>query len=142
MSTINAAIRLSSRQHPQLARVTQIFAMLVWWYAWDALSRALGLPIPGSILALGSLLLLLLSGCIHHSALRLGADWLLANMLLFFVPAVMAIWKHLPLVRLDGPRIFAVILISTAMVMVATALLVDMVFRLSRRREAQRAVAH
>lgn len=50
-------------------------------------------------------------------------------MLLFFVPAVVAVVNYAQLLLMDGWRIFAVIAISTLMVLGATAWVVDNVYR-------------
>jgi len=50
-------------------------------------------------------------------------------MLLFFVPAVVAVVNYTQLLLVDGWRIFAVIEISTLMVLGATAWVVDKVYR-------------
>ena len=50
-----------------------------------------------------------------------AARWLLAEMLLFFVPAVVAVVNYAQLLMVDGWRIFAVIALSTLMVLGATA---------------------
>ncbi len=61
--------------------------------------------------------------------IRAGARWLLAEMLLFFVPAVVAVVNYTQLLLVDGWRIFAVIALSTLMVLGATAWVVDKVYR-------------
>jgi len=50
-------------------------------------------------------------------------------MLLFFVPAVVAVVNYVQLLIVDGWRIFAVIALSTLMVLGATAWVVDKVYR-------------
>lgn len=60
---------------------------------------------------------------------RAGARWLLAEMLLFFVPAVVAVVNYAQLLMVDGWRIFLVIALSTLMVLGATAWVVDKVYR-------------
>lgn len=61
--------------------------------------------------------------------MRDGARWLLAEMLLFFVPAVVAVVNYTQLLRVEGWRIFLVIALSTALVLGITALVVDRVYR-------------
>lgn len=58
-----------------------------------------------------------------------GARWLLAEMLLFFVPAVVAVVNYTQLLMVDGWRIMLVIALSTLMVLGATAWVVDKVYR-------------
>lgn len=50
-------------------------------------------------------------------------------MLLFFVPAVVAVVNYAQLLMVDGWRIFLVIALSTLMVLGATAWVVDKVYR-------------
>lgn len=47
----------------------------------------LGWPIPGGVMGLGLLLLLFACGVLKPATLQLGAGWLMAEMLLFFIPA-------------------------------------------------------
>jgi holin-like protein len=133
MKTLHARLRLFSMRRPQLARLLQVLALCALCLACDALVRRFGLPLPGSVLALGLLLLLLATRAVPLAGLRRGADWLLAEMLLFFIPAVMAVSQHVALLRSEGVRIVAVILLGTVLVMTATALLVDLVWRRSQR---------
>ena len=70
--------------------------------------------------------------CLSHSSSAMGssgARWLLAEMLLFFVPAVVAVVNYAQLLLVDGWRIFAVIALSTVMVLGTTAWVVEKVYR-------------
>ena len=95
-------------------------------------ARAAGVAIAGwfGLLALAALLF---SGAVRGGWVRRGADWLLGEMLLFFIPAVLAVVQYPELVRHQGWRICAVIALSTLAVMVVTALVVEQVVRLERR---------
>ncbi len=68
------------------------------------------------------MLTLILCRALPLNWVRAGARWLLAEMLLFFVPAVVAVVNYAQLLMVDGWRIFAVIALSTLMVLGATAL--------------------
>jgi holin-like protein len=59
-------------------------------------------------------------------------------MLLFFVPAVVAVVNYAELLMVDGWRIFLVIAISTVLVLGTTALVVDKVYRFELARIARR----
>jgi holin-like protein len=67
--------------------------------------------------------------------LQLGAGWLMAEMLLFFIPALMSLLDYGSLVREEGWRILLVIAVSTLMVMVVTAVTVELVCRWRLRHE-------
>jgi len=89
----------------------------------------LHLPLPANLVGMVLMLALIICRVIPLSWIRAGARWLLAEMLLFFVPAVVAALNYTQLLLVDGWRIFAVIAISTLMVLGATAWVVDKVYR-------------
>lgn len=132
MNSLHVRIRLFSMRRPRLALALQVAALTAFCLGCDRVAGALALPLPGSVLALGLLLVLLATRVVPLADLRRGADWLLAEMLLFFIPAVMAVSQHVALLRSEGVRIVAVILLSTLLVMTATAFLVDAVWRWHR----------
>ena len=99
------------------------------WWACDRLARALALPVPGGVLALAVLLALLLSGRLPMNLIRRGAGGLLDHMVLFFVPAVMALLNHPEWLSLVGLKILVVIAVGTLAVMVGTAWVVELCFR-------------
>ncbi|MDH4583226.1 CidA/LrgA family protein [Pseudomonas sp. BN415] len=95
----------------------------------------LGWPIPGGVIGLGLLLVAFASGWAKPAALQLGAGLLMAEMLLFFIPALMSLLDYGVLLRHDGWRILLVIGASTLLVMLATALTVEAVCRWRMRHE-------
>jgi holin-like protein len=99
------------------------------------LATWLGWPIPGGVMGLALLLILFASGVLKPDMLQLGAGWLMAEMLLFFIPALMSLLDYGSLIREEGWRILLVIAVSTLMVMVVTAMTVELVCRWSVRHE-------
>lgn len=89
----------------------------------------LHLPLPANLVGMVMMLALIVCRVIPLNWIRAGARWLLAEMLLFFVPAVVAVVNYTQLLLVDGWRIFAVIALSTLMVLGATAWVVDKVYR-------------
>ncbi|MGY2364003.1 CidA/LrgA family protein [Pseudomonas azotoformans] len=100
---------------------------LAVWLAW---------PIPGGVVGLGLLLASFASGLVKPAALQLGAGVLMAEMLLFFIPALMSLLDYGGLLRNDGWRILLVIGFSTLAVMLVTAFTVELVCRWRLRHEA------
>lgn len=94
----------------------------------------LHLPLPANLVGMVLLLVLIVCRVLPLRWVRAGARWLLAEMLLFFVPAVVAVVNYAQLLLADGWRIFAVIAISTLLVLGATAWVVDKVYRYELRR--------
>jgi len=94
----------------------------------------LHLPLPANLVGMMILLTLILCRIIPLNWVRAGARWLLAEMLLFFIPAVVAVVNYAQLLLIDGWRIFTVIALSTLMVLGATAWVVDKVYQFEIRR--------
>jgi len=94
-----------------------------------------GWPIPGGVFGLALLLILFASGLLKPAMLQAGAGWLMAEMLLFFIPALMSLLDYGSLLRDEGWRILLVIAVSTLLVMVVTAVTVELVCRWSLRHE-------
>lgn len=88
------------------------------------------LPLPANIVGMLMMLLLIVARILPLNWVRAGSRWLLAEMLLFFVPAVVAVVNYATLLMTEGWKIFAVIALSTLLTLGATALVVDRVYRL------------
>ncbi|BDM24776.1 CidA/LrgA family protein [Pseudomonas sp. LRP2-20] len=116
-----------------LAELTVLLALFLFG---GQLAAWLGWPIPGGVMGLGLLLLLFACGIVKPATLQLGAGWLMAEMLLFFIPALMSLLDYGSLVRSEGWRILLVIAVSTLMVMVVTAVTVELVCRWRLRHES------
>lgn len=119
-------------------RFLQIGLLVAFWAAGELATRYLGLPVPGSIVGLLLVLALLASRLLSPAGLRRGADWFLAEMLLFFIPAVPAILDHREFFGLLGLKILAVILSGTLAVMAVTALVTDMALRWQEAHRSRR----
>jgi holin-like protein len=123
----------------RIARIAAQSALLAGvWYAADALTRAAHLPVPGGVVGLVLLLALLFCGGVTPRWVKAGADWLLSDMLLFFIPAAVAAVKYGGLFRADGWRLALVVVGGTLMVMVAVAFAVEQAAKLERRLELRR----
>lgn len=115
--------------------VLELAVLLALYQLGCQLALWLGWPVPGAVIGLALLLLAFASGVIKPAALQTGASLLLAEMLLFFIPALMSLLDYGALVRNEGWRILLVIAIGTLTVMLVTALTVEWVCRLRARHE-------
>ncbi|HEY5893386.1 MAG TPA: CidA/LrgA family protein [Chthoniobacterales bacterium] len=113
----------------------QVAALIAIWFLSDALVRKLHLPIPGSVMGLFLLLLALELGLVPVTWFRRGAAGLLAHLILFLAPAMLAIVNHGELLSMIGVKLLAAVLIGTPLVMASTAMIVEIGFRLQARRE-------
>lgn len=89
----------------------------------------LSLPLPGSIIGICLVFLLLQTGLLRLEWLEKGANCLIAELMLFFVPSAVGIIQYRQLMLLSGLRFEIVILLSTLTVMTATGLLAEAIHR-------------
>lgn len=118
----------------------QSSALAAIFLAADFVARRFALPVPGGVVGLLALLALLFCGGIAPRWVKAGADWLLGDMLLFFIPAAVAAVQYGGLLMEDGWRLALVVVGGTLMVMVAVAFAVEQAARLERRLALRRAI--
>ncbi len=117
-----------------LLAAIQVAGLMGFSLFMNRLAVWMHLPIPGSILGIFVLFLLLQFRIVKLEWVELGASWLLAELLLFFIPAAVGVMNYIPLLEQDGIRILAVVILSTLIVMVSSGLLAG---TLSKRKESR-----
>ncbi|AIX50029.1 MULTISPECIES: CidA/LrgA family protein [Pantoea] len=137
-----AAINPRPRLLQHLILPLQLLLYIGLFSVCDLLVRWLHLPLPANVLGMVVLLLLIVLRVLPLGWVRAGANWLLAEMLLFFIPAVVAVVNYSDLLRSEGWRIFIVIAISTLLVLAVTSLVVDRLYRFEMARAARRQDIH
>ncbi|MDR3428304.1 CidA/LrgA family protein [Silvimonas sp.] len=138
----SATSALGARLYAFGCVATQVVALSALWLVAAWVQARFDLPLPASLLGLGAMAALLFAGVVQTGWIRRGANWLLGEMLLFFVPAVLAVVNYPALILSDGWRICTVIGLSTVAVMVVTALVVDQVYRLELKLARRRCNHH
>ena len=98
----------------------QIIIILAVWSCADALQKLLNLPVASGVLGFFLLLFLLEMKWLKLAHVERGADLLLAELLLFFIPPVVGVIQYQDLLIASGWKILLVILISTALVMMVS----------------------
>ena len=94
----------------------------------ELLARALGLALPGPVLGM-LLLLLALRWPFVARSVGAVAEFLLSHLSLLFVPVGVGVMTHLDLLDRYGGRIVVVIVVSTALSLATTALLLNRLMR-------------
>lgn len=102
--------------------ILQIGVLLLFSVGMNALVGWLHWPIPGSIVGMLLLFILLQTKVIRLSWIEIGASWLLAELLLFFIPSAVGVMDYLPLLEHDGMSILFIVLLGTFIVMAVTGL--------------------
>lgn len=116
--------------------LTELVVLLAIYLLGTQLAVWLAWPVPGGVVGLGLLLATFATGLVKPAALQLGAGVLMAEMLLFFIPALMSLLDYGGLLRNEGWRILLVIGLSTLAVMLVTVFTVEWVCRWRLRHEA------
>ncbi|WP_275791293.1 CidA/LrgA family protein [Pararhizobium gei] len=111
----------------------QAVVICLFWLVGNAIATALSLPIPGGVIGMVIVLALFACGIIRPASLGGGARWLIGEMLLFFIPAVLAIIDHHELLGLLGLKVLLVIVSGTFVVMTMTGVAVEIVMSLAVR---------
>ena len=103
------------------------------WYCAEILVELLHVSVSSGVLGMFLMLILLMSGAIKVSWVRLGAKFVLGELVLMFIPLMMSILQYKALFVSKGWQLMLTIILSTAMVMLSSALTFIMVRRLQRR---------
>ncbi|KTD02909.1 CidA/LrgA family protein [Fluoribacter gormanii] len=109
----------------QQCSLLQVSLVCLFWLASELIVHFFKLPFSGGIFGLGVVLLLLATKRLTLNLIKHGAELILADMLLFFIPAVLALLEHHEFIGILGLKILFVILLSTLCVMLVTATVVD-----------------
>ena len=139
------AFAISSRRPSRLQWLSlplQLGLYIGVFVACEQLVNWLHLPLPANIVGMLLLLALIVTRIVPLNWVKAGSRWLLAEMLLFFIPAVVAVVNYGDLLRVDGWRICVVIGVSTLLVLASTAWVVDRVYQYEVARAARKQDPH
>ena len=114
--------------------ILQVLFLHVFLFLGAALKEVIPLPIPASMFGLFLLFLTLCLKIIKIEWVERGANWLLAELLLFFIPSAVGIVNYDEILSLQGAEIVGLIGISTIIVMGMTALTAE---KISGRRRSE-----
>ncbi|WMM88970.1 CidA/LrgA family holin-like protein [Heyndrickxia coagulans] len=108
-----------------LIGMLQIVGLYLFAEVMGAVAKLLHIPLPGSMLAMIALFLLLQFGIVKMGWIEIGANFLMAELLLFFIPSAVGMVKYRNLLVHNGPEILVVILISLIAAMACSGWLAD-----------------
>lgn len=120
-TSIAVASRFTKRLFPMVRTLAQIAMLILVWVIAALLVAALSLPVSAGVVGMLLVLVLLLSGVVPVERVRLGADWMLGELVLFFIPAVVAVVEYGDLFRHEGVALVGAVACGTVLVMVTTA---------------------
>lgn len=109
--------------------LVQVLGFVGLWAAADVLVRRFGWPVPSSVVGLLALTTVLLLGWLPTRHIEQGARWLLGDMLLFFIPPLMALVRHEELFGWLGLKLALAVGLGTLFVMGGVGWVVERVTR-------------
>lgn len=101
----------------------QIFFLCALALFSNDIAERFGLPLPGSIVGLAILYALLQFNVLKIEWIELGANLLLAELLLFFIPSAVGIVKYQALLAQNGMQILVAVIAGTLIVMISSGLI-------------------
>ena len=110
--------------------VIQIALLVVFWWAGSLLQRWLNLPISAGVVGLFLVLLGLLSGLFKLEWIKTGSDFILGELVLFFIPCLVGLINYKTLFITEGWQLVSAVVLGTICVMVFTAYSVHVCFKL------------
>lgn len=106
----------------------------VCWIS-QILQDLLPIPFPASVIGMLLLFVLLSTGVLKLKHIREKADFLLANMAFFFLPAGVSVMNYFDVLRSALVPLLVICLVTTVLVFGATALSIKATLRLMERRK-------
>ena len=112
-----------------------LFFILAFLAIGNLLSGLLGGFMPGSVIGMLLLFVSLLTGIVQDRWIRQVATFLTDNMMIFFMPAFMGIMDLWGVIKMNLWAWVAILILSTALVLVATGVVQGLIERISLRRK-------
>ena len=132
--------------HTLIKTTAQLALLLLFWAIGYGLQQRFHVPISAGVLGLFLALAALLCGVLKLNWIKGGADFVLGELVLFFVPCVVGLMKYQALFKSQGWQLISTITIGTVCVMVATAYAVSIGFKwehaLKQRLHAHKPAIH
>ncbi|OEY95013.1 murein hydrolase transporter LrgA [Acinetobacter proteolyticus] len=136
------AVSRSIPQNSLLQLVKQILILAAFWLAGFVLNQKLGIPISAGILGMFLLLFSLFFKVIKMDQVAMGATFVLGELLLFFVPVVVAVVQYKSLFMAEGWQIVLSIAVGTILVMLSTCLTIHYYNRLKSYLQTRKRFQH
>ncbi|WP_227547350.1 CidA/LrgA family protein [Acinetobacter sp. ANC 4178] len=113
--------------------IVQLLFLIGLWGISSFIQQFFRLPLSAGVIGLILLLFALMSGVMKLVWIKLGADFILAELVLMFIPCVVGLVKYKQLFLTQGWQLILAVVIGTICVMVMTAYSVHFGFKLEHK---------
>ncbi|MCG2608402.1 CidA/LrgA family protein [Acinetobacter sp. SM34] len=124
---------MSQRYSHFLLIVLQLCILIAIWFLGSVIQHAFNLPISAGVIGLLLLLAALLTGFFKVQWVKTGTDFILAELVLLFIPCVVGLVKYKNLFLAQGWQLVLAVVLGTLCVMVITAYSVHLGFKIESR---------
>ena len=126
--------RTQSYQISSIYKVTlQIGLLILIWWIGSIIQKQFNLPISAAVIGLFMVLIGLMTGIFKLNWIKSGSDFILRELVLFFIPCFIGLMKYKNLFMTEGWKLIVVVVLGTICVMVFTAYSVHIGFKLERK---------
>ncbi|WP_343594850.1 CidA/LrgA family protein [Acinetobacter sp.] len=125
-----------------LELLKQLIILGLFWWVGDILNKTLHIPISAGILGMLLLLACLFLKIIKIEQVSMGAYAVLGELLLFFLPVVVAVVQYKELFLTEGWQIVCSIFIGTVSVMLSTCLTIHYYNRAKKYWHVRKRIQH
>lgn len=126
--------RTQSHQISSIYKVTlQIGLLILIWWIGSIIQKQFNLPISAAVIGLFMVLIGLMTGIFKLNWIKSGSDFILGELILFFIPCFIGLMKYKNLFMTEGWQLIVVVVLGTICVMVFTAYSVHIGFKLERK---------
>jgi holin-like protein len=109
--------------------LVEVLSFVALWAAADLAVRTWHWPVPSGVVGLMALTAVLVMGWLPSRHIERGARWLLGDMLLFFIPPLMALIRHQELFGWMGVKLAIAVAAGTLFVMGGVGWVVERAIR-------------
>jgi len=113
--------------------ILQISLLLAFWWIGSILQSLFKLPVSGAVIGLFIVLAGLLTGFFKLEWIKSGSDFILGELVLFFIPCFVGLIKYKHLFLTEGWQLIFAVILGTICVMVVTAYSVHLGFHFENK---------
>lgn len=113
--------------------ILQISLLLAFWWIGSILQSLFKLPVSGTVIGLFIVLTGLLTGFFKLEWIKSGSDFILGELVLFFIPCFVGLIKYKHLFLTEGWQLIFAVILGTICVMVVTAYSVHLGFQFENK---------
>lgn len=111
------------------------FILMLCFYLGDILQKSLHLIAPGAVIGMAILLILLLTKVVKLSDVEVSANFIVANMMLTFIPGGVKLIAVKDELFSNIVPILVILIVSTLVTMLVTGYVVEFLIKMGRKNE-------